>query len=617
MGMQYLFFRIFYLIQMKSGYLKIKFPSESEIKNFKSLDEWRKVSTPFFFESKESFAFPKTKSEKLKVNAENILKGKIVFFSSIEYDIGTNYDWVSNPEYIYIYDINKHWSEINDFSKEAGDIKYVWEKSRFSYILTIIRYDYHFDIDCSEFVLNEILGWIKSNPINYGPNYKCSQEISLRLMNWIFVLYYYKNSKNLNEEKFRTILSNIYHQTKHVYGNINFSRIAVRNNHAITETLLLYSIGLLFPYFPESNKWKEKGKKWFEEEVKYQVYEDGTFLQFSMNYHRVLIQLLTWAFYLSDKNNEKFSSIVYDKGKLALQFLIDSQDTISMKLPNYGANDGALFFNLNDADFRNYSPQINALFYFFYKKHYLADSEIQEDSFWYNNNINYETAIPNNKLGLKKYNSGGYYIFREEDTLTFIRCGDHKDRPSQADNLHIDIWYKGENILRDSGSYKYNTDKNIVSYFTGSKSHNVAVLGDYDQMLKGDRFIWYYWTQCKYANIYETNEEFVFEGEISAFSFLDKSITHKRIVKKKKNIAFWEIEDTINPNLGLPLNQYWNPSQFFTENFKIESYDENGKEIALQILDGYVSDYYGIKEKSNRILFPSNTNKIITRISLN
>ncbi len=42
--------------------------------------------------------------------------------------------------------------------------------------------------------------------------------------------------------------------------------------------------------------------------------------------------------------------------------------------------------------------------------------------------------------------------------LTFIRCGKHKDRPSHADNLHLDIPVEGKNYLTDGGSYKYITE---------------------------------------------------------------------------------------------------------------------------------------------------------------
>ena len=88
----------------------------------------------------------------------------------------------------------------------------------------------------------------------------------------------------------------------HVYHNINFSRIAVRNNHAITETSMLFICGTLFPFLPNASKWKIQGKRWFEKEIIYQIYEDGTFLQFSHNYNRVVIQLLTIALIFAEIN---------------------------------------------------------------------------------------------------------------------------------------------------------------------------------------------------------------------------------------------------------------------------------------------------------------------------
>ena len=84
------------------------------------------------------------------------------------------------------------------------------------------------------------------------------------------------------------------------------------------------------------------------------------------------------------------------------------------------------------------------------------------------------------------YPVGGFYFLREKDAFSFIRCGNHKDRPSQADNLHLDLWVNGENILRDGGSYKYNADAESLRYFFGTASHNTIMLGDLDQMKKGE-----------------------------------------------------------------------------------------------------------------------------------
>src|SRR5690606_39335330 len=55
--------------------------------------------------------------------------------------------------------------------------------------------------DLSEFVFAEIESWIDANPINHGPNWRCSQEISLRVFNWCFALYYYQNAERSEERR--------------------------------------------------------------------------------------------------------------------------------------------------------------------------------------------------------------------------------------------------------------------------------------------------------------------------------------------------------------------------------------------------------------------------------
>lgn len=340
MGMRYVLFRVGYALKKKAGLLKKEFPVDTPPLDFLSIQEWKLLPTEFFFSVKQDLKVPVEPDPSLKEAAEKILQGKLLFFSSIEYNLGTDFDWITNPDTGFKYDISKHWSDINDYSKEAGDIKFVWEKSRFSFLYTLIRYDYHFKKDLSSFVFSEIENWIDSNPINQGPNYKCSQEISLRILNWTFALQYYKESNALSPTLFHKIVNSMYWQAKHVYSNINFSRIAVRNNHAITETLTLYLVGLLYPFFPEAGKWKKEGKEWFEKEVGYQIYPDGTFLQFSMNYHRVVIQLLTWAISLAKANNESFNKVVYDRAAASIDFLVTCMNEKDGNLPNYGANDG-------------------------------------------------------------------------------------------------------------------------------------------------------------------------------------------------------------------------------------------------------------------------------------
>ncbi len=361
MGWRYVSFRARYELLRRSGMLTRKFPVAPSYKQYITLKEWKEQKVKFFFHDRESLNVVRDPQPELKETYNNIADGKLLLFNSVLTELGKNYDWVTNPDSGFKYDAHKHWTEIADYSKEAGDIKFVWEKSRFSYIYDIIRYDHHFNEDCAELVFRDILSWIKSNPVNCGPNYRCSQEMSLRVLNWTFALHYYRNSPTLTDEVFNQVQYAIYWQMDHVYKNIDFSRIAVRNNHAITETLALYLVGLLYTTLPGAATWKEKGKIWFEEEIAYQVYEDGTFLQFSMNYHRIVAQLLTWAIALSEKNGERFSDVVYDRARKSVVFLRTCMVEENGWLPNYGANDGALFFKLSDRHYRDYRPQLQAL----------------------------------------------------------------------------------------------------------------------------------------------------------------------------------------------------------------------------------------------------------------
>ncbi len=616
MGWEYVLYRSKYEFLKKSGLLKRKFPSSYRHENFNiTLEAWRKLEAGFFFNDKWSIQFPKTPYPELKKYFDDFNQGKFQFFDGEVLFIGKNYDWLTHPKTGYRYDISKHWSELNEFSLETGDIKYVWEKSRFSYLYSLIRFDYHFEQDLSKLIFSEIESWLKANPLNYGPNYICSQEISLRILNWTFALYYYKNSDYLNDRLFSEILLSIYGQAMHVFNNINFSRKTVRNNHAITETLTLYLLGLLFPFFPQADLWREKGKQWFEQEIDYQIYDDGSYLQFSMNYHRVVIQLLTWAILLAQKNNDTLSPIVFEKAEKSLKFLISFMDKQTGWLPNYGSNDGALFFKLNRQHYRDYRPQLNALHYALYGTHLFDELQLQEDVYWYGG----DSSVKVNNLQqpkLVRYEAGGFYGMRDPESLTFIRCGKHKDRPAHADNLHLDIWYKSKNILHDSGTFQYNTDPPMLHYFTGTKGHNTIMLGDYDQMLKGPRFIWFYWTQAVTAHLFEDEKQYVFEGRIKAFTYLDKTITHQRTVKKIKNKPLWYIRDTVYHHTGLPIIQLWHVFQTYKKSLKIEATDEFGNVLKPIITQGWASSLYGLKEPTILILFKTEQKIINTKIEI-
>lgn len=619
MGWRYLIFRIKHEILTRTGLFKLKFPTQKKIEINILYQDWLKNKVPFLIDDKNSIQIDKALDEKTRIEAEKILNGEIKFFNNEFLFLGKNYNWITNPDSNFVYDIKKHFSDINDYSKQAGDIKFIWEKSRFSYIYTLLRDEIINGNNHQEFIFNEIESWIDNNPVNQGPNWKCSQETSLRVLNWVYALYFYSNNSMLSESKWQKIIQSIYWQVHHVYGNIHFSRIAVRNNHAITETLTLYIIGTLFPFLPNANTWKAKGKNWFEQEIEYQVYEDGSFLQFSMNYNRVVVQLLSWAISFANANNERFKEVVYKRAYATLNFLYQCQEGKNGELPNYGSNDGALFFPFGANAFRDYRPQLNSLHKILTSENLYQNNIKDEvnDAAWYANSFNSNLQFQplKKQYGVVEFKVGGYYLFRDEVSLTFIRCGNHKDRPHQADNLHVDIWVNGENILVDGGSYKYNSTNDDNNYFFGTSSHNTLMLNNSNQMQKGNRFIWLYWTQCKSVICNVNNQGFQFNGSISAFETEGENILHKRNIAKKQNELVWLVEDEIvNAKEPLNLTQNWllHPKM---DKEKIEILNEDQNVLETQKTAFYSSEY-GSKQETKQIQFATNHNQLKTTIRI-
>jgi hypothetical protein len=621
MGFRYILYRVYHVFLIKSRLIKLVFPTSHKFENLVSLEDWRSSSKPFFFSSRASlgyFEISESKKAALKADYEQIKAGNLQYFNNKWIHVGLPFDWHLNTDSGYRYPKNVHWAYIPDLSATNGDIKYVWEKSRFSFLYTVIRYDQHFNTDSSAFVFELIADWIQQNPTNQGPNYKCSQEISLRLLNWTFALYFYKNSKKLDEALFGKILQSMREQLIHVYRNIHFSRITVRNNHAITETMCLCVMGVLFPSFPESKKYVERGLAYFEEEVAYQIYADGSYLQFSMNYHRVVVQLLTWAINIAELNDMTISDVVYQRAKASLVFLQNTQDDSTGTLPNYGANDGALFFKLNNENFLNYAPQLNGLAYALNRCNGYKDIDLQEDAWWYNGgNLNHSKLRLPQKAQIYEAPVGGFYVLRDAEYFSMLRCGNHNDRPQQADQNHLDILYKGHNILRDNGTYKYNTDNETVNYFSGTASHNTVQIGNHNQMLKGGRFIWYYWSQANSVQVKNTASYATIVANAAVYKQLGK-ISHTRIVKQYHEQVKWEIEDILNTDRyhqNEPFKQLWHiADNFFELGFQIKSYDKNGVELPMSIIEAFNSKYYGEKQNSKCVQFENTKPYFITVI---
>lgn len=615
MGLRYLVFRLGYELLRRSGLLRWWYPAHFRKRQYPAWEIWRS-QTAVLFPFEVSNQDPSKLLPILQDRINKILSRHTCYFHG---QWLKSEDWHTHPITGYRYNPNQHWTSIPDFSETAGDIKYIWEKSRFAFVYDLIRYQQYSGQDFSEKVFSEIEDWIDRNPVNRGPNWMCSQEIALRTFSWTFVLFYYRNSATLDQQRFEKISESLYRQFQHVASNHRFARLAVRNNHSITEALSLYLAGMLFPFFPESGYWKKVGKRRFENEISFQIQEDGTFIQHSMNYHRMVVQLLTWAIELAHLNGDQWNEVVYERARKSVLFLRSCQDEVTGWLPNYGNNDGTLVFPLTSCHFRDFRPQLNALATILGIDLEYGTGVWEEECAWLGiQNRKRGPDLPEN-IAADKLISNGYFVFKDSSTLTFIRNARYQYRPYQADNLHLDIWIDGENVLQDAGTYLYNTDSYWLNYFSGTSSHNTVKLGNYNQMKKGLRFTWFNWIKKSNSSFSLHNEakdsDFIFVGEFEGFKELGKGIIHRRIVTKKSADLHWIVEDWIE-NLAddLPMNQLWHVSENFFANYKLKAFLHSGNELFPKKEIRWVSETYGQKKAIPKLVFTTKERYIRTEL---
>ncbi|SVD10040.1 uncharacterized protein METZ01_LOCUS362894, partial [marine metagenome] len=219
-----------------------------------------------FREMQKRENYPSGWKEDLISEANKIMQGNVKYFSHHWKNVGDPPDWFYNPFNDKRMNINKkHWIDINDFHSGIGDIKIIWELSRFSWLLVLTRtYLVTGDKKYLEFINGCLKNWIKNNPLNTGPNWKCGQETAIRIFHVLTAAYLLEQYKKPSEALKRFV----FEHCKRIYPNIRYA-IAQDNNHGISEAAALYIAGNWFIKFNllkdrssinKAQKWVDKGR---------------------------------------------------------------------------------------------------------------------------------------------------------------------------------------------------------------------------------------------------------------------------------------------------------------------------------------------------------------------
>jgi hypothetical protein len=388
------------------------------------------------------------------------------------------------------------WWLIPDFDEAVGDIKGIWEPSRFAWAIPLARRARGGDLQALDRLNAWIDNWCDANPAYRGHNWKCGQESSFRVMHLAMA------SVILNGEghPLPGLLRLVEAHLRRIAPTKSYA-IGQDNNHGTSEASALFVGGSMLARagVQAGRAWIEEGRRLLENRVSRLVMPDGTFSQYSVNYHRLLLDTLSITeLWRRRVGEEKFSEEWYERAKAATEWLRALTDPVTGQGPNIGANDGARLLPIGSGQATDLRPAVRLASVLFcgqaaFRQSPEADATLAVLGL---EELPESRPAETNRL----FDDGGFARLGVANASAVLRYPRFRFRPSHADALHVDLWVGGENLLRDGGTFSYNADEEWLRYFPGTESHNTAQFDGRDQMPRLSRFLFGSWLRADHVS---------------------------------------------------------------------------------------------------------------------
>ena len=529
-----------YQLGVKSGIYRLLTPPKIGISPFhipiSTPDTIRSFSKEGWNNTPRQFLLEKyTESLHILITeAEEIISGKIRLFGNAPTDLIFN-------QHIPL----KHWSQISVYDNEWQDIKFVWEPARFEWGYTLGRaYHYSREEKYAESFWKYTDLFLDNNPLNLGPNWISGQEIALRILAFSFALQIFQHSPHSTLERQARLLNSIKDHANRILPTMLYAR-GQNNNHLLSEAAGLYTAGVILSNLPVSKKWRKLGWGRFNSAILQQVQTDGAYIQHSINYHRLMLQLAVWVQMLAGKQCKIFPDAVHDRLSAASLWLNNHLDPISGSVPNLGHNDGSYLFPLSSSNYDDYRPIAQAASLAFLATPFCSCGPWDEFSQWMGLSSD-QTVLANSQQ--KKYSSELCLVTSE--SWGSLRAVRFVNRPAHADQLHVDLWWKGHNVALDPGTYRYTAPKPWNNSLVSSVVHNTITINGKDQMARAGRFLWLDWAQSTRLPNLDNENRVTAEHD----GYRNLEIIHRRSLSYS-NPTQWEIQDFILPKVNIK-NEY-------------------------------------------------------------
>lgn len=439
-------------------------------------------------------------------------------------------------------DLTDHWTK-TDTNEVSGDIKLLWELSRFGWVFPMVRaYRATGNRAYAEACWDLILSWRQANKPNAGAHWVSAQEVALRLMALTFAFYGLAPWLHRKATRITRLAAMILVHAGRIPPTLDYAH-AQRNNHLLVEGVGLYTAGLLFPELAAANDWHRIGRGALLHALRTQVFPDGGYVQHSVNYHRLALQAATWAACLAERNHEPLPPEAIGSIRRLTRALHALVDPIDGHAPNFGPNDGALL-RLSDGEFGDFRPAVQSASRLLDGRSLYPAGPWDEACLWLG--IGDATGRDGERLAaMAALPDAGLHLFMAGESRALLRCVRFTSRPGHSDQLHFDLRVGRQPVAMDAGTYLYNAAPPWDNSLTYAGVHNTILVDGQEPMLRSGRFLWLDWAQGRVLERWQSED-----GRLQAIAaqhdgFRRIGVTHRRTVLQASPNLWLVVDDIL------------------------------------------------------------------------
>jgi hypothetical protein len=429
-----------------------------------------------------------------------------------------------------------HWSDL-ETTPPAQDIKWIWEPARFGWALTLARaYAFNGDPAFARDFWEKTSEFLDAHTPNLGRQWQSAQEVAIRLMVLVFCDRVFAPSLSASQR--RQLWGAIAEHARRIPPTLVYAR-AQNNNHLLAEAAGLYTAGLYLADHPDADQWRQLGLRWLNWGFQNQIDEFGAYAQHSANYHRLMLQVALFADHFRRLSGAPdWPTTTLARLAAATRWLWALTDPNTGRVPNLGANDGAYLFPLTSQPFEDFRPVVDAAAKAFLQEDIYQQPSLSEMAHW----ADLQAKPP---AQLRQPHAPDMLRLESGAGRAFIHTAQYKDRPSHADQLHVDLWHCGVNIALDPGTYQYNAPPPWDNALSAGFVHNTLTLDGQDQMTRASRFLWLDWAQAQILTHEVDSQGRILRVTAEHSGFRRLGAQHQRTLLSQPD--GWRVMDSVIP----------------------------------------------------------------------